>query len=384
MAAMATNQKANGSTQISIASQIIDGSIEIESRAEFENVLELFPNNPALLRAYADLLVAQKAPQIAADSYGEAAGLFIESGMILQAFVAKSLAWEIYPPTDPEQISHFFTANMKNGHQGKPVNDFFNSLPYSAIMSILYPPVKIRLPAGRMLKKIGIEERYLYLIVSGALQGTTFQPMNNGNQVVYKKSSFQLSENDFFGDLFPLKEKKLSKSYVETITQTELIKLSKINLMKMCVKYPEAERALEDLFSSRSGIEDKKNSIKDRVGVRHQVPVKVQLQIQSKSNGNPPLDVAGLSRDISIGGICAVLDAEYRDHPSLNDSIKGARVQIGFPSEDFSVSVPGEVIWSRQIDSEQDTSIALGMKFQEMSPKSRGMLLSFVNTLIAN
>jgi CRP-like cAMP-binding protein len=381
MAAMATNRKPNVFNQISIAAQIIDGSIKINSRAEFENVLKLFPNDPALLRAYADLLVTQKTPQAAADSYGEAADLFIESGMVLQAIVAKSLAWKIQPPSDPGQISHFFTANMKNGHHGKPVNDFFNRLPYSAMMAIVYPLVKIRLQAGQMVKKVGDEERYLYLIVSGTLRVATFQPMSDGNQVVYKKSSFHLSENDFFGDIFPFEEKKLSISYVETITETELIKLSKINLMKMCVKYPEVERALEDLFSSRPGIEEKENSIKDRVGFRQQVPVRVQLQIQSKSNGNPPLSVAGRSRDISIGGICVVLDAEYREHPSLIDSIKDARVQISFPSEDFTVSVPGEVIWSRLIDIEQDTAMALGIKFQEMSPKSRGMLLGFANSL---
>jgi len=155
----------------------------------------------------------------------------------------------------------------------------------------------------------------------------------------------------------------------------------KINLMKVCVRYPEVERALEDMFSSRSGIEEKENSIKDRVGVRHQVPVKVQLQIQPKSNGNPPLTVAGRSRDMSIGGICVVLDAQYRDHPSLNDGIKDASVQISFPSEEFTVSVSGEVIWSRLIDIEQDTALALGIKFQDMSPKSRGLLLGFANSL---
>lgn len=378
---MASDQKPNAFSQISIAAQIIDGSIKIDSRAEFENVLQLFPNDPALLRAYADLLAAQKETQIAADSYGESADLFIESGMILQAIVAKSLAWKIQPPDDPGLIRHFFTASMKNGHRGKPVTNFFCRLSYSAMMAILYPLVKVQLPAGRMVKKVGDEEGHLYLIVSGALRATTFQPMNSGNQVVYTKSSFHLSENDFFGDLLPFEEKKLSTSYVETITETELIKLSKIDLMKVCVKHPEVEEALEDLFSSRSGIEEKENSFKDRIGYRQQVPIKVQLQIQLGSNGNSHLALSGRSRDMSIGGICVVLDAQYRDHPALNDGIQDARVQISFPSEDFSISVAGKIIWSRLIANEQDTAMALGIKFQEMSPKSKGMLLGFANSL---
>jgi hypothetical protein len=48
---MPSDPKTNVFNQISIAAQIIDGSIKINSRSEFENVLQLFPDNPALLRA---------------------------------------------------------------------------------------------------------------------------------------------------------------------------------------------------------------------------------------------------------------------------------------------------------------------------------------------
>jgi PilZ domain/Cyclic nucleotide-binding domain len=381
---MATDRKTNVFNQISIAAQIIDGSIRIDSQTEFENVLRLFPNDPALLRAYADLLVIKKSSQAAIKSYEEAANLFIDSGMTLQAIVSKSMQWKLRQPSDTEEIRQFFTTAGQNGRHSAPVNAFFSNLSYSAIVSILYPLVKIRLPAGRMVKKVGDEETYLYFIVSGALRATTFQPVNTDNDIVYKKSNFHLSENDFFGDIYPFEEKRLSTSYVETISETELIKISKINLMKVCVKCPEVERGLAELFESQSGIEEKENGVKMRIGSRQPVPVKVHLQIQAGSNGNPPLTLKGYSRDISIGGICVVLDSEYRDHPSLKDGIKDADVQISLPSEDFTVNVPGKVIWSRQIDIEHESAIALGMQFREMSPKSRGMLLGFANNLKTN
>ena len=69
-------------------------------------------------------------------------------------------------------------------------------------------------------------------IVSGALRATTYQPVEANGETVYKKIGLHLSENDFFGAVDPFEEKQLSKSYVETITQTELIKIPKINLMK--------------------------------------------------------------------------------------------------------------------------------------------------------
>jgi CRP-like cAMP-binding protein len=381
---MASNRKINIFNQISIAAQIIDGSIKIDSEAEFENVLRLFPNDPALLRAYADLLVTKNSFEVAARSYGEAAGLFIDSGMTLQAIVAKSLEWKINPPSDPEEIKEFFTLANGNGYHQTPVNIFFHTLSYSALVAILYPLIKVRLPAGKMIKKVGDEEKHLHLLVSGALRATTFQPLNSDNEIVYKKSAFHLSENDFFGNIYPFENQELSQSYVETITESEVIKIPKINLMKVCVKYPEVEEALANLFTAQSGIEEKENSLVQRMGSRQQVPVKVQIQLLSQNNGHPPLNLTGYSRDISIGGICVVLDPEHWKHPSLNEYIKNADVQISLPSEDFTVNVPGKIIWNRQIEIEQEPAIALGMQYREMSPKSRGMLLGFANSLKTN
>jgi hypothetical protein len=250
---MATIEKANFFSQLSIAAQIIDGSIKIDSTSEFEKVLQIFPNDPALLRAYGDLLMVKNSPDVAAHSFGKAARLFIDSGMMLQAIVSKSLQWKINPPSNPNEIRQFFSPIKKAGYHETPVNAFFQKLKYQALVAILFPLVKIRLPAGRIVKKAGDEENHLYFIVSGALRATSYQPVETNGDTVYKKSAFHLSENDFFGAVYPFEDKQLSKSYVETITQTELIKIPKINLMKVCVKHPEVEEALIDLFGSQSG-----------------------------------------------------------------------------------------------------------------------------------
>jgi hypothetical protein len=378
---MSTIEKANVFNQLSIAAQIIDGSIKIDSTSEFENVLQIFPNDPALLRSYGDLLIVKNRPDVAAQSYGKAARLFIDSGMTLQAIVSKSLQWKICPPLDPNEIRQFFFMIKKAGYHEIPVNAFFHRLEYQAMVAILFPLVKIRLPAGRIVKKAGDEEKHLYFIISGALRATTYQPVEANGDTVYKKSALHLSENDFFGAVYPFEEKQLSKSYVETITQTELIKIPKINLMKVCVKYPEVEEALIDLFGSQSGIEEKEDFRIDRIGDRQEIPIKVHLQIHPQSNNEQPLSLSGYSRDISIGGICVVLNSEYRSIPSFEDCVKGAGVQISLPKEELSLNVKGTVIWSRRINFEDETTVALGMRFQEMSPKARGMLLGFANNL---
>ena len=276
---MATIEKATFFNQLSIAAQIIDGSIKIDSIAEFENVLQIFPDDPALLRAYGDLLLVKNKPDIAAETFGKAARLFIEAGMILQAIVSKSLQWKISPPSDSGEIKQFFSEIKKAAYHETAVNVFFHNLVYQALVAILFPLIKIRLPAGRIVKKAGDEEKHLYLIVSGALRATNYLPVEASGDTVYKKSAIHLSENDFFGAVYPFEDKQLSKSYVETITQAELIKIPKINLMKVCVKHPHVEKALTDLLGAQSGIEEKDELLIDRVGGRQEIPLKVHLQI---------------------------------------------------------------------------------------------------------
>jgi hypothetical protein len=378
---MATIVKDNFFSQLSVAAQIIDGSIKIDSTSEFKNVLKLFPDDPALLRAYGDLLISKNMPDIAAHSYGNAARLFIDSGMTLQAIVSKSLQWKINPPSDLKEIKQFFSRIKNAGFHETPVNAFFSNFEYPVMVAILFPLIKIRLPAGTMVKKTGDEEKHLYFIVSGALRATTYQPVTNGAEAVYKKSAVHLSENDFFGAICPFEDKQLSKSYVETITQTELIKIPKINLMKVCVKYPAVEQALVDLFGSQSGIKEKDDFRTDRIGDRQEIPIKVHLQIHPQSKNKQPLSLSGYSKDISISGICVALNSEYRSIPSIEECIKGAGVLISLPNEELSLNVKGTVIWSREIKIEDEKTIALGMQFQEMSPKSRGMLLGFASNL---
>ncbi len=73
--------------------------------------------------------------------------------------------------------------------------------------------------------------------------------------------------------------------------------------------------------------------------------------------------------------------SEYRSIPAFEDYVKNAGVQISLPNEELSLNVKGTVILSRKIDIEEESTVALGIRFQEMSPRARGMLLGFANSL---
>ena len=122
---MSTVKKSKLISQISIAAQIVDGTIQIESIEEFDNILKLFPDDPELQRVYSDLLLKRNMPEAAAQSYAKAAKLFIDSGLMVQAIVAKSLQWKISQPADLNEARYFFSVLKKGNYQQTAVNSFF-------------------------------------------------------------------------------------------------------------------------------------------------------------------------------------------------------------------------------------------------------------------
>ena len=341
---MSIIEKTNLISQISIAAQIIDGSLIIDSTDEFQDILKLFPNDPALLRAYADLLLERGQAQAAAQYYQKAAELFVESGFILQAIVSKSLQWRTQPPSEPTETRQFFSGLKRGKPNENPLNVFFYRLPYAAIISILNRLVKVRLPAGRMIKKVGDEENHLYFIISGTVRKTSFEPVKrNDHETVYKKSTVNLSESDFFGNIYPFEESKFSQSYLETITQVEFVKISKIDLMKACIQYPDIDFGIKQLYGAASDIRENESSPTLRRSERHQLPIRTKLEVNIDRYGSQPIILEGYSKDFSIGGACVVLDTVIKHVSEFCDSIKGAQTRLTMLSEDLSM-FPG--LWS--------------------------------------
>ena len=121
------DEKING--QKSIARHIIDGSITVDSVSDFENMLALFPDNPALFNAFGDLLVKKKSYKAAARAYGKAAGLFIESAEMFPAILCKILQWRIIKPTIDE-VRPFYANLQRTKFNSSPLQIFFKSLSF--------------------------------------------------------------------------------------------------------------------------------------------------------------------------------------------------------------------------------------------------------------
>jgi CRP-like cAMP-binding protein len=369
--------------QKSIPEHIIDGSIVIDSIEAFGSILKQFPDNPFLLKKYADLLSRQELLDLAAKSYGEAARLFIASGKMLPALVAKKLHWLLKPP--PNKEIHQFLAALGQGKFGEtPLSLFLCKLLPREMLAIISGFARVRLAAGKTIKRAGERETDLYFVVSGTLRDSVFPSMET-KEKVNRKSNIYLTDDDFFGEIYPFDKDQTGTSDIETITQVELVKISKQKLVKLCRYYPNIELGIMDLFKVRS--RSKKNSKSNtlRMAGRFQLPIRMVLELPPTQPDAAPVAIEGYSSDISMGGMCLILNGKGGHVPGFLNSLTKLdgrnQIRISFPGDTMELKVKGTIVWNHQILFNGRKTLAVGIQFKEDSPIMRGMLFMFAKSL---
>ena len=358
-----------------IASRIIDSSVTVDSDEDFKNLLKTFPNDPWLHKFYADLLKRERSFYPAADVYGIAADLFIELDMPLQALASKFFEWRILDPLNHEDQA-FCASLRKCRAQKRGVQSFIISMTYPELMAFMGNLIIRHFPAGSMLKRFGDEESDLYFVVYGALEKTVYHRLEKGGKV-HKKSTKTLVENNFFGEIYPFEDEKVSRSDIETITRVEFAMIPKSRLMAICREYPNVKILVDGLYKSRSvSVEEKFSSI-IRNTVRHQLPTRVNIKIFSNEQGKAPLNFSGFTENISLGGASVVLGVNY-DTDYLGNLVgKKVQIQIYLPIAFVSLSISGTSVWSKDISIEGKKSKMLGVQFEKLTDQDRRLLQGY-------
>jgi CRP-like cAMP-binding protein len=375
--------KSNSNNHISIAEQIIEGSISIRSIEEFRSIIKIFPNDPALQKAYSDLLLKKNRPDEAAQSYSRAAQLFIDAGKILQAIDSKLLHWNIKPPS-PKEAQLFYSALHAGTYYETPLKTFFQRLSYREMVAFITKLVRVKVNSGNVVKKTGEPEKDLFFIVSGSLKETAFLPLRQKDDTLYRKRSSFLNESHFFGDIYPFKDQVTSKSYIEANVPSELVRITKSNLIKICKEFPNIERALIDLYKVRKGSDNGDSQLQVRRLGRHQLPLKINLHLFTDAYQKEPLILDGYSRDLSIGGLCVILDGKYNSISSIYKNVKIAKIEMSLPKQELSLKVSGDIVWSREFSWKNKKIVALGFQFTEMAPKFRGLFFMMADGICYN
>jgi CRP-like cAMP-binding protein len=367
----------------SIPDHIIDGSIVIDSVEAFKSILKQFPDDAYLLKAYSDFLAKNNLYDLAAKSYSDAASLFVKTGKFLQAIVSKKLQWRIQS-AKKEEVREFLDLLKKDTVEEIPLKIFFSRLTREEILAIINCFVRARLPAGKVVKKKGDGEINLYFIVSGTLKDSLYPSLEEKVRV-HRPSDIFLNENQFFGDVYPFDEERISESDIETTTQVELVKLPKPALIQLCKKFPNIELGLIELCKIRNNPDNSKFFKSVRKEIRYHVPIDMNLEIYPNASADVTFVVEGYSSDISVGGICVILDSNNSQIESVVEAFEkktnGPKIWIGLPAETMHIKVLGRVAWSHPVVVDGKKTLVIGIQFQKLSPRLRGILFMFASSL---
>ncbi len=361
--------------QTSIVSRIIEGSITIDSIAELENLLKAFPNNPWLHKIFADLLKRDKSFYAAADEYGTAAELFMEKNMTLQAIVSKTFEWQILQPSNQEGKAFYLSL-----HQGRSKNtgvqSFFIKMKYPELIAFMTELAPRHFSAGSMIKRFGDEENTLYFVMSGSLEETIYHRLKKGERI-QKRLTRNLGENDFFGDIYPFEEEKVSQSTIEAVTRVEFAKISKSSVMAICRKYPNVKLLVSNLYKTRWDSAEEEFSWTVRRTVRRKLPTKVNLKIFKDELGKIPVNFDGFTENISLGGARVVLGSNYETGHFDTLAGKNVKLQIYLPIEFVNLSIQGTTVWGKEVPLEGKTTAVVGIQFKDMTDTDRRLLQGY-------
>ena len=361
--------------QSSIVNQIIDGSITIDSIGEFQSMLRIFPDNPHLHRALADLLVRRRSFAAAAEYFERTAALFIGAGMTVQAVAARMLQWQIVKPSF-RALKSFYHEVLENTPRATALQMFFTGLSFHEMIALLTRMERIVLPQGKVVKKLNDPENNLYMLVSGILKRRTYsRAMRQGPA----EEVLESQTTEFFGDIHPLTSEHLSQSSIETASRVELLRISRENMIELSRRFPSIAPALGDLYLNRqkiAGVQRTPRQIR-----RHAIPVRINLEVHNVAPDTPRLKLRGQARDMSIGGLCALLDEPFQNNMAHLLTDKPVTIGMSLPNEAMAISIRGQVIWTQQFNQDGNQAQALGIQFNRIPPNLSGLLLVFADNL---
>ena len=346
-----------------VVSSILDGSRTIDGLEEFKEILGTDPENPSLLRVYGDFLVRDKMFDEGARAYKKSADLFMKSEAIIQAILSKILQWSVIKVSERECRSIYRTLRDIKSEE-IPALHFFARMTYSELIAVIGELEQVQSSAGQVLRELNDPELGIFFIASGHLS----EDVNHHSSTEkLEQSATTLTENMFFGDIYPFEEEKLSLSRVETITNVRLLRFSKPDIISVCRNYPNIRFLIMELCQTRSGSDSQRYSYLVRAATRYQLQTKVILKIFPDKENENPVVLKCILDDVSKSGACINLGEKYWTGLSADLVGKRAKMLISIPKPSLSFEVTGNIMWKKEVPHDETTHILVGFQFIQMS-----------------
>lgn len=113
--------------------------------------------------------------------------------------------------------------------------------------------------------------------------------------------------------------------------------------------------------------------------------MQVNMSVEIHPKGGPGTAAAvvlnGSASDLSISGV-SFIPAPNGAGPPANSAalvkdLDLQRVRVAISSETLSMSIPGQIVRTRELVVNGSRTLALGIRFDEVSPRVRGAFLAF-------
>jgi CRP-like cAMP-binding protein len=363
--------------QYSIMQRVIDGSLAVDSIEEFNEILEIYPQDALLYRKYADLLMDKSQLKAAQKAFDKAAQLFIDRGMNLQAIVAKILQWSIKKPTHDQGLQ-FHKLLSKEGSQHTPLQRFWANMSYPELVTIMLRLVRIRLAAGDNISCVDDPADEIFFVVSGTLAETLSEDcMVEASKAGVDIEPKLIGPNDIFGNIFPLDRPTASYTNVVAVTNVELVKIAKPVLSRACKKHPRIEKLLHDIYKPENVEKCDRAWQTVRRSTRYGLPTKVEIISQGKAHGSGSRRHTGIAVDLSLGGMC--VDLGPVESIADRTNLKGQTVQsiLDLLNEVAILDLSGKIVWQREQTTKKGTFLLIGICFDPLNVTDRDLLSEY-------
>jgi CRP-like cAMP-binding protein len=363
---------------------ILNGSIVINSLGVLGHWIKRFPDNPDLLKIYANLLAVNSHLQAAANHYDRAAQIFFKEGQFLQGTAAKIAQWQAVRPRK-EEVEAVLSVFQNQPPDGKPATTFLRSLTTDELSDLCQCVENVYHPPGTTVKQLGELERILNFVVSGELKESNYR-MIEDQQVKFKKPIQLLKANDIFGVIYPLSEDIRSQSHIVTLKRTELVSVKKEKIIRLCRMHPDLEAKIIELLQIRDRKTLKNGSALARKAKRYNFTTPISIEIMPDIDGAAPIRIAGISRDLSVSGLCFIAP----DSPTaeghqfvLKDIFNGHRpeVRVILSIEKMSLVIPGRIVRKEKVVDNGQIHLSFGIRFEDLPPILGGAFFALAQSV---
>ena len=164
---------------------------------------------------------------------------------------------------------------------------------------------------------------------------------------------------------------------IRSVTEVELVKITKTVLASACRKYPKIENLLHAIYKpeNREKCDHAWQAV--RRAMRYGLPTKTEIHCPSLSQDQKELHQSGIALDLSIGGIC--VDLGNTGPPDKPLPLRGRLVQIKLDllNKIAVLNLTGKIVWQKNQRPPQAATTLIGIRFDTLNSIDREMLLEY-------